>query len=165
MATCTDIEKVGDQLRDLIAKTTVFARVSPEHKALIVRAQRKAGTDVAFLGDGVNDAVALHAADVGISMDSATDVAKDAADVLLLEKDLDVLAVLGFQPLPGLFFLTLAGLVIAYLGLIEIGKHWFYRSGRTATAPPRRHRIAGYRVRRRAARFSTVRRLGGKSRG
>jgi Mg2+-importing ATPase len=51
-----------------------------------VGAQRQAGTDVAFLGDGVNDAVALHSADVGISVDSATDVAKDAADVLLLEK-------------------------------------------------------------------------------
>jgi Mg2+-importing ATPase len=57
-----------------------------------VRAQRAAGTDVAFLGDGVNDAVALHVADVGVSVDSATDVAKDAADVLLLEKDLGVLA-------------------------------------------------------------------------
>ena len=57
-----------------------------------MRAQRATGTDVAFLGDGVNDAVALHAADVGVSVDSATDVAKDAADVLLLEKDLNVLA-------------------------------------------------------------------------
>jgi hypothetical protein len=72
--------------------TTVFARVSPEDKARIVRAERLRGSDVAFLGDGVNDAVALHAADVGVSVDSATDVAKDAADVLLLEKDLGVLA-------------------------------------------------------------------------
>ena len=70
----------------------MFARVSPEHKARIVRAQRRSGGGVAFLGDGVNDALALHAADVGISVDSATDVAKDAADVILLEKDLDVLA-------------------------------------------------------------------------
>ena len=92
VATGADIDGAGDQLGDLIARTTVFARVSPEHKAQVIRAQRHAGTDVAFLGDGVNDAVALHAADVGISVDSATDIAKDAADVLLLEKDLDVLA-------------------------------------------------------------------------
>ena len=64
-----------------VATTTIFARVSPEHKARIVRAQRRSGGGVAFLGDGVNDALALHAADVGISVDSATDVAKDAADV------------------------------------------------------------------------------------
>ena len=50
--------------------------------------QRQRGADVAFLGDGVNDAIALHDADVGISVDSATDVAKDAADVVLLDKDL-----------------------------------------------------------------------------
>ena len=92
VATGADIDKAGDQLGELLARTTVFARVSPEHKAQIVRAQRATGTDVAFLGDGVNDAVALHAADVGVSVDSATDVAKDAADVLLLEKDLNVLA-------------------------------------------------------------------------
>jgi P-type Mg2+ transporter len=81
-----------EELRAALPRTTVFARVSPDDKARIVRAQRGAGTDVAFLGDGVNDAVALHAADVGISVDSAADVAKDAADVLLLEKDLGVLA-------------------------------------------------------------------------
>ena len=92
VATGADIDAAGDRLGDLLARTTVFARVSPEHKAQIVRTQRATGTDVAFLGNGVNDAVALHAADVGISVDSATDVAKDAADVLLLEKDLDVLA-------------------------------------------------------------------------
>lgn len=81
-----------DALARAIEGTTVFARVSPEDKSRIVLTQRKTGGAVAFLGDGVNDALALHAADVGISVDSATDVAKDAADVILLEKDLDVLA-------------------------------------------------------------------------
>jgi Mg2+-importing ATPase len=328
VATGADIDKAGDQLGDLLARTTVFARVSPEHKAQIVRAQRATGTDVAFLGDGVNDAVALHAADVGISVDSATDVAKDAADVLLLEKDLDVLAdgvtggrrifantikyvlmgtssnfgnmfsaagasiflkflpmlpsqillnnllydtsqlaiptdevdaelvaqptrwdlgfirrfmiffgpissifdfatfgimlwvfhagpvlfrtgwfveslatqtlvifvirtrrvpffrsrpsmplalaavgivvvgavlpytslahILGFQPLPGRFFLALAGIVVTYLVLIEIGKYWFFRLYRAPAAPTARHRTPGHRVRRRAARFTTA---------
>jgi Mg2+-importing ATPase len=70
----------------------VFARVSPDQKARIVRVARRTGADVAYLGDGVNDAVALHAADVGISVDSAVDVARDAADIVLLEKDLGVLA-------------------------------------------------------------------------
>ncbi len=89
----TDLDALDDpQLAAAITTTTVFARVSPEHKARIVRIQRLTGGDVAFLGDGVNDALALHAADVGISVNSATDVAKDAADVILLEKDLDVLA-------------------------------------------------------------------------
>ncbi|OZB85976.1 MAG: magnesium-translocating P-type ATPase [Microbacterium sp. 13-71-7] len=73
-------------------RTTIFARVSPEQKARIVRALRHRGRAVGFLGDGVNDALALHGADIGISVDSAVDVAKDAADVLLLDKDLDVLA-------------------------------------------------------------------------
>jgi P-type Mg2+ transporter len=91
--TGADLDTVDDAgLAALIARTTVFARVSPEQKARLVRVQRLGGGGVAFLGDGVNDALALHAADVGISVDSATDVAKDAADVILLEKDLDVLA-------------------------------------------------------------------------
>ena len=75
-----------------IDHTTVFARVGPETKSRIVRVQRLRGADVAFLGDGVNDAVALHHADVGISVDTGTDVAKDAADIILLDKDLGVLA-------------------------------------------------------------------------
>ena len=71
---------------------TVFARISPEQKAALIRVLRRTGRSIGFLGDGVNDALALHSADVGISVDTATDVAKDAADVVLLEKDLGVLA-------------------------------------------------------------------------
>jgi Mg2+-importing ATPase len=81
-----------DQLRERAATTTVFGRVDPEQKARVVRALRGSGRAVGFLGDGVNDALALHAADVGISVDRAVDVAKDAADIVLLRKDLDVLA-------------------------------------------------------------------------
>jgi Mg2+-importing ATPase len=81
-----------DALAAAIPFTTIFARVSPVQKSWIVKVARRDGADVAFLGDGVNDAVALHAADVGISVDSATDVAKDAADIVLLDKDLGVLA-------------------------------------------------------------------------
>ncbi len=76
----------------LLPKTTIFARVSPEQKSRIILAQRTLGADVGFLGDGVNDAIALHDADVGISVDSAADVAKDAADVVLLDKDLGIIA-------------------------------------------------------------------------
>ena len=81
-----------DHLEAVIATTTVFARISPDQKSRIIKVARRTGKDVGFLGDGVNDAVALHHADVGISVDSGTDVAKDAADVVLLDKDLGVLA-------------------------------------------------------------------------
>ncbi len=81
-----------DQLEAAIPATTVFARISPDQKSRIIKVARRTGKDVAFLGDGVNDAVALHHADVGISVDSGTDVAKEAADVVLLDKDLGVLA-------------------------------------------------------------------------
>jgi len=88
-----EIEAMDDDaLAAAIPHTTVFARVSPDQKSRIIKVARRTGADVAFLGDGVNDAVALHAADVGISVESATDVAKDAADIVLLEKDLGVLA-------------------------------------------------------------------------
>jgi P-type Mg2+ transporter len=91
--TGTELEALGDDdLAEALPKTTIFARVTPEQKSRIIRAQRALGSDVGFLGDGVNDAIALHDADVGISVDTATDVAKDAADVVLLEKDLGVLA-------------------------------------------------------------------------
>ncbi len=91
--TGADLERLDDEaLAAALPGTTVFARVTPEQKSRIIRAQRGLGTDVGFLGDGVNDAVALHDADVGISVDSAADVAKDAADIVMLEKDLGVLA-------------------------------------------------------------------------
>jgi Mg2+-importing ATPase len=88
-----EIDAMGDgELVQALPATTIFGRVSPEQKSRIIRAQRSVGVDVAFLGDGVNDAVALHDADVGISVESATDVAKDAADIVLLSKDLGILA-------------------------------------------------------------------------
>ncbi|MGA2303246.1 MAG: magnesium-translocating P-type ATPase [Acidimicrobiales bacterium] len=88
-----EVEEIDDDhLEAAIGTTTVFARISPDQKSRIIKVARRTGKDVAFLGDGVNDAVALHHADVGISVDSGTDVAKDAADVVLLDKDLGVLA-------------------------------------------------------------------------
>src|SRR5579864_9807811 len=77
---------------EALPRITVFARVTPEQKSRVIKAQRALGSTVGFLGDGVNDAVALHDADVGISVESATDVAKDAADIVLLTKDLGILA-------------------------------------------------------------------------
>jgi Mg2+-importing ATPase len=88
-----ELRGLGDaELSQLVRRTTVFARVGPEQKAALVAAAQRNGDDVAFLGDGVNDAVALHRADVGISVESAVDVAREAADVVLLEKSLGVLA-------------------------------------------------------------------------
>ncbi|NVO18834.1 MAG: magnesium-translocating P-type ATPase [Bacteroidetes bacterium] len=69
----------------------VFAEIEPNQKERIIIAMRKAGNVVGYMGDGINDASALHAADVGISVDTAADVAKDAADIVLLDKDLGVL--------------------------------------------------------------------------
>lgn len=89
----SSIDALDDaELSHRIATTTVFARVTPEQKSRIITLQRRLGSDVGFLGDGVNDAIALHDSDVGISVDSATDVAKDAADIILLQKDLAILA-------------------------------------------------------------------------
>lgn len=91
--TGSKLEALDDEaLLKLLPQTTIFARVTPEQKSRIIRAERSLGADVGFLGDGVNDAIALHDADVGISVDSAADVAKDAADVVLLDKDLGIIA-------------------------------------------------------------------------
>ncbi|HJP74509.1 MAG TPA: magnesium-translocating P-type ATPase [Pseudonocardiaceae bacterium] len=80
-----------DALRGLAARTTVFAKVTPTQKARIVRALRANDEVVGFLADGANDTIALRQADVGISVDAAVDIARDAADIILLEKDLTVL--------------------------------------------------------------------------
>ncbi len=74
-----------------VGAVDVFAEIEPNQKERIIIALRKAGNVVGYMGDGINDASALHAADVGISVDTAADVAKDAADIVLLEKDLGVL--------------------------------------------------------------------------
>ena len=79
------------ELGALAEKTTVFAKLSPAQKARIVRVLRERGHSVGFLGDGINDAAAMKAADVGISVDTAVDIAKETAQVVLLEKDLMVL--------------------------------------------------------------------------
>ncbi len=71
--------------------TDIFAEVEPNHKESIILALKKSGNVVGYMGDGINDASALHAADVGISVDSAADVAKEAADIVLMEKSLDAL--------------------------------------------------------------------------
>ncbi len=81
-----------DALQRRVADAQVFAEVDPAQKERVVTALRRAGHTVAFLGDGINDAPALEAADVGISVDSAADVAREAADIVLRRADLGVLA-------------------------------------------------------------------------
>jgi P-type Mg2+ transporter len=87
-----DVEKMSDaDLAEAAEKTALFARLSPAHKRRVIRALRSKGHVVGFMGDGINDAPALRAADIGISVDTATDIAKESADLILLEKDLMVL--------------------------------------------------------------------------
>jgi Mg2+-importing ATPase len=86
------VETMTDaELGDAAEKTTLFARLSPAHKQRIIKALQSKGHVLGFLGDGINDAPALRAADVGISVDTAVDIAKESADVILLEKSLMVL--------------------------------------------------------------------------
>ncbi|MDQ2971470.1 MAG: magnesium-translocating P-type ATPase [Rhodanobacteraceae bacterium] len=88
----SEIETLDDaQLDALVARTTVFAKMSPLQKARVVASLQRRGHTVGFLGDGINDAPALRQADVGISVDTATDIAKESADIILLEKNLMVL--------------------------------------------------------------------------
>ena len=87
-----DLHKLSEEaLMRQVSKVQIFAEIEPNQKERIILALRKAGHVVGYMGDGINDASALHAADVGISVNSAVDVAKEAADFVLLEKDLGVL--------------------------------------------------------------------------
>ena len=88
----SQVEAMSDaELAAAASKATLFARLSPAHKQRIIKTLQGAGHVVGFLGDGINDAPALRAADVGISVDTAVDIAKESADVILLEKNLLVL--------------------------------------------------------------------------
>ena len=87
-----EIESMSDEALARAAETTdVFAKLTPEQKARVVRVLRESGHTVGFMGDGINDAAAMKAADIGISVDTAVDIAKESADIILLEKDLMVL--------------------------------------------------------------------------
>ncbi|SDO29053.1 Mg2+-importing ATPase [Eubacterium maltosivorans] len=88
----SDIDKMDDfTLAKMAERTDVFAKLSPDQKARIVTVLREKGHTVGFMGDGINDAAAMKSADVGISVDSAVDIAKESADIILLEKDLMIL--------------------------------------------------------------------------
>ena len=88
----SQIEDMNDEaLSKAVEKTDIFAKLSPRQKARIVTALRNNGHTVGFMGDGINDAAAMKAADVGISVDTAVDIAKESANIILLEKDLMVL--------------------------------------------------------------------------
>ncbi|MBP1039986.1 magnesium-translocating P-type ATPase [Vagococcus sp. BWB3-3] len=92
MLSGTDIEMMSDEvLKMKLEDTNIFVKLSPKQKTRIVKVLRESGSTVGFLGDGINDAPAMKEADVGISVDTAVDIAKESADVILLEKDLMVL--------------------------------------------------------------------------
>lgn len=86
------IDKLSDMaLLRLLKKNNIFAKLSPIQKARIVRVLKQAGNIVGYMGDGINDSPALTNSDVGVSVDTAVDIAKESADIILLEKDLNVL--------------------------------------------------------------------------
>jgi Mg2+-importing ATPase len=88
----SDLDKMNDTaLGEAVENVTVFAKLSPQQKARVIAALRNNGHSVGYMGDGINDAAGMKASDVGISVDTAVDIAKESADVILLKKDLMVL--------------------------------------------------------------------------
>jgi Mg2+-importing ATPase len=102
------------QLAQRVGEAQVFAKLSPSQKALVICALQRNQHVVGFLGDGINDGPALETADVGISVDSAVDIAKETADIILLEKSLLVLPILALM-------------IVVYLALTHLMKLWFHR--------------------------------------
>jgi Mg2+-importing ATPase len=137
--TGNDVESLSDEaLIGRLADTRLFCRVTPQQKLRVIMALKRIGQTVGFLGDGINDAPSLHSADVGISVDSAADVAKAAAEVILLEQDLGVvhagvmegrrtvvntgkyILMAGSANLGNVCSMALAGSVLPFLPLLPI---------------------------------------------
>ena len=88
-----EIQQMDDQaLSARVENVNLFCRVTPAQKNRVILALKRRGRVVGYLGDGINDAPSLHSADIGFSVDTAVDVAKDAADMIMLERDLNVIA-------------------------------------------------------------------------
>src|SRR5262249_12059576 len=93
MLTGSDVHRMSDEaLLHAAPAADLFAEIEPNQKERVILALKKAGHVVGYLGDGINDASSLHAADVGLSVDGAVDVAKEAADIVLMRRDLGVIA-------------------------------------------------------------------------
>jgi Mg2+-importing ATPase len=137
--TGTELTALGDEaLIARMARTRLFCRVTPQQKLRVIMALKRMGQTVGFLGDGINDAPALHAADVSISVDSAVDVAKAAAEIVLLKQDLGVVYVgvmegrrtivntvkyilmASSANFGNIFSMVLAGLILPFLPLLPI---------------------------------------------
>jgi P-type Mg2+ transporter len=137
--TGTELTALSDEaLIGRIGEARLFCRVTPQQKLRVIMALKRMGQTVGFLGDGINDAPALHAADVGISVDSAADVAKASADIILLEQDLGVvhegvmegrrtivntgkyILMASSANFGNIFSMVLAGLILPFLPLLPI---------------------------------------------
>ena len=137
--TGTELEALTDEaLIGRLGEARLFCRVTPQQKLRVIMALKRMGQTVGFLGDGINDAPALHAADVGISVDSAADVAKAAAEIILLEQDLGVvhagvmegrrtivntgkyILMASSANFGNIFSMVLAGLILPFLPLLPI---------------------------------------------
>lgn len=119
-----EIGKMSDEeLAAAVEETSVFAKLEPLQKSRIIQSLQEKAHIVGYMGDGINDAAALHQADVGISVDTAVGIAKDSADIILLEKDLRVLeegVIEGRKVFGNVFSVLLASLVLPFLPMLPI---------------------------------------------